>query len=148
MLPENTWKGRSIDMDKNFVIDNAVGIEIEGRMYDLHNFYDFKELKVDAAANAVSLIFIVNAEFEKEQGDDGKEVSIKFRDVDYFELSSNFASKLTHGLEEIGYKNPGDRDVDWLIGENKSTGGDHLLFRFANDEFLRIHAKKAYCSVC
>lgn len=134
-------------MDKNFVIDNSVGIEVEGLLYDLHNFYDFKELKVEVIVNAVSLLFSVGAEFEKEQKNKGVAISIKFLDVDYFELSPDFTSRLTQDLEEIGYKNPGDKDIDWLVGEKKSTEADHLLFRFANDEFLRIHAKKAYCSV-
>ncbi|MDX3774721.1 hypothetical protein QE250_11395, partial [Chromatiaceae bacterium AAb-1] len=106
----------------------------------------FKELKIDLTVNIVSLKFTINAEFEKEQKDGGKEVSIKFLDVDYFELSPNFAGQLTCDLEEMGYKNPGDKDVDWLISENKSTEADHLLFRFSNDEFVRIHAKKAYFS--
>ncbi len=133
-------------MDKNFVVDNAVAIDIEGSLYDLHNFYDFKELNIDAAIKVVSLLFVINSQTVKDRQMYEK-VSIKFRGVQYFELSQNFVSKITCDLEEIGYKNPGDMDVDWLIDENKSVESDHIFFRFANDEFIRIYSKEAYCSV-
>ncbi len=133
-------------MDKNFFIDNAVAIGVEDHLCDLHNFYDFKELKIDACVKAVSLLFVLNVQVEKDKTMQ-KEVSIKFRGVEYFELSPNFVHKLTCNLEEIGYKNPGDMDVDWLIDENKSEKSDHLFFRFDSDEFIRIYSKTALCSV-
>lgn len=124
-----------------------MGIEINGCVYELHNFYDFRELRVDVGNNVVSLLFSINTKAAKELNDGVVEILIKFQDIDYFEVSPKFASNLTYDLEEIGYKNSDDRDVDWLISENKSTDADHLLFRFVNDEFIRIHAKNSYCEV-
>lgn len=131
-------------MDKNFVVDNAVAINVEGYLYDLHNFYDFKELNIDAAIKVVSLLFVINSQAAKGK-QMKKKVSIKFMGVEYFELSPNFVSMITCDFEEIGYKNPGNMDVDWLVDESKSVESDHLFFRFSNDEFIRVYSKVAYC---
>ena len=133
-------------MDKNFSIDNAVSIDADDYLCDLHNFYDFTEIRIEASTESVSILFTLNSQFE-ENGLMQKEVSIKFSGVEYFELSPNFVSKFTRNLEEIGYKNANDKDVDWLINEDKSEKTDHLFFRFETDEFIRIYSKMALCSV-
>lgn len=143
VLLENTWGNKSIDMNKNFSIDSAIEIKFEGNLYDLHNRYDFKELKIDVTTHSAKLLFTIN----NDTTGYASEISFTFSQIDYFELSSNFTSRLTHELEEMGYKNPEDNNIDWLIKENKSTEKDHLLFRFINDEFLRIHAKSVHCSI-
>lgn len=132
-------------MEKNFFISNAVEIDVAGCAYDLHNFYDFKEVKIEVEGKVVSLMFSINAEAFNEKLV-GKLLSLKFIGVDYLEFSPSFVPKITHDLEEIGYKNAGDADINWLIDESKSTESDHLLFRFANDEFIRIHSETVYCS--
>lgn len=133
-------------MEKNFVIEDAVAVSVEGRYFDLHNLYDFKELRVEVDTKVVYLSFEINSKF-KETAQTDKTLMIKFKGVDYFELSPNFVAKATGDLEEIGYKNPGDMDVDWLINDEKFTKTDHIFFRFGNDEFIRIHSKWALASV-
>jgi len=131
-------------MKKNFVVDSPVEVMVDDCLYDLHNSYDFITLEMDIESKAVILLFS-ETDFNRRESS-AKTLSIKFRGVDYFELSPNFVKNFAVDLDEIGYKSPVDRNVDWLIGENKSSADDHMIFRFTNDEFVRIHADGAYIS--
>lgn len=133
-------------MKKNFSVDSAVGIDIDGAFYDLHNFYNFKSLHIDNSRDEVGLLFSVDCDFNSDNGVP-VEILITFQKVNYFEMSAGFVISKTVGLEEVGYKNPGDKNIDWLIGESKSSPFDHLLFRFSNDEIVRLSAENVVASV-
>src|SRR5690606_23154457 len=108
--------------------------------------YDLIKLEMDIESKAVILLFSEADPNSGRRGRGAKMLSIKFQGVDYFELSQNFVKNLTVDIDEIGYKTPVDRNVDWLVGEDKSSADDHMIFRFTNDEFVRIHAEGAYVS--
>ncbi|ODS22391.1 hypothetical protein AB835_14410 [Candidatus Endobugula sertula] len=126
-------------MEKNFTIEQAISINCEDQNFDLHNCYDFKELKFEVATKTVILAFELNKSIS---GLDGSATSItfKFTGIDHFELSPQFANYVNHELSEMGYKNPDDTDYDWLVDESKSTNSDHIFFRLANDEYIRLHS--------
>lgn len=129
-------------MEKDFSVEMAVSINYEGSNYDLHNCYDFKELQFEVATHTVLLKFDLNPSAGNPEKM-ASSVVIQFADTDHFELSKQFAKYVNHELSEMGYKNPGDRDYDWLINENKSERLDHMVFRFVNDEYIRIHSRWA-----
>lgn len=133
-------------MKKNFVLDGAVEVIVDDCLYDLHNSYDFIKLEMDIESKVVVLLFSEADSNRWGRESSSNTLSIKFQGVDYFELSPNFVKNLTVDLDEIGYKSPVDRNVNWLIGENKSSADDHIIFRFTNDEFVRIHAEGVYIS--
>jgi hypothetical protein len=43
-------------------------------------------------------------------------------------------------IQEIGYKDPDDKDLDWLNDERNFTANSQIIFRFENDEFIRVGA--------
>ena len=132
-------------MEKNFTIEQAISISCEDQNFDLHNCYDFQELKFEVATKTVTLEFELNKSVSS-SGDNSASITLKFTGVDHFELSPQFANYVNHELSEMGYKNPGDTDYDWLIDESKSANSDHIFFRFANDEYIRLHGRWAVIS--
>lgn len=127
-------------MKKDFAIEQGIFISHGGQLYDLHNCYDFKELKFEVSTRSVLLRFEPNVSVAGVSSK-SKPVVLNFFGVDYFEISECFVSHVNHELSEIGYKNPGDRDHDWLISEDRCTSADHIFFRLANDEFIRLHSR-------
>jgi hypothetical protein len=63
--------------------------------------------------------------------------------VDYFQTSPDFANEITPDFEELGYKNPDDMDIDWLLQEQESSPDDHLVFTFSGGAFFRVHSQYA-----
>ena len=112
---------------------------------DLHNCYDFKELGFEVATKTASLKFEVNKSIDG-SGEMMQAIVLKFSGVDHFELSPQFANSVSHYLAEMGYKNPDDSDLDWLVDEGRSTKSDHIVFRLANDEYIRLHSRWALVS--
>lgn len=131
-------------MKKNFTL-NQISIKFNGYSLDLHNIYDFSGLEINNE-KTVRLIFSINSNFEVDEYK-AKKVVIEFIYVDYFRLSDNFVEKITPNLDEIGYKNPDDLDLMWLISEAKSAKKDHIIFRFENGEFVRIHSRWASVNI-
>ena len=115
---------------KNFRLRDSVSIIFEdGDARDLHNEYNFLKMVVD---KDVSLFF--------EPYDDPikRGVKIEFKDVRYFTLDGNFFTEYCNDLEEMGYKDPEDADMDWLLDEDEYDDGAHFVIRFGNDACLRI----------
>ena len=100
--------------------------------FGLHSFY-FNRLKSE-----FSIIFFPLPEWTKRT----KFVQIDFSDLDYFQISDLTYDDLT-GIEEIGYKTPGDEDYDWLLSEEQAQEFDHIFIRLINFGFIRIHSKMA-----
>lgn len=129
-------------MEKNFTIEQAVSINYEGQHFDLHNCYDFKKFSFEIGTKTVLLKFELNSEFAGSSAM-VRSIIVKFSGVDFFQLSPQFANFVSDNLSEMGYKNPDDMDHDWLVGESKSTKLDHMFFRLANDEYIRLHSRWA-----
>jgi len=64
--------------------------------------------------------------------------------VDRLELSDGVALGAVCDLEEIGFKNPDDNDLDWLVSESHATGEDHLVFSFGSKEYVRVHGERGH----
>ena len=126
-------------MNKNFLVDQSNGLNCEDGYYDLHNCYDFSGFDYDVFEKTFRLKFVRTSESIGQR----KKLSIKVFGVDSLELSDLFVVHASSNLVELGYKSAGDRDHDWLIGEEKCLPEDHLFFRFDEDQFIRIHGHRA-----
>lgn len=128
-------------MEKDFLILDAVAIQIGSDYCDLHNDFDLSSLRVDFADRTLHLWF--SPAPTNSSATPNKNVSLSFYDIDYLSVSSALLARMTQDVVEIGYKNPDDFDHDWLIRESQATSADHLFIRFSGDEFIRVHSKVA-----
>lgn len=126
-------------MEKNFLVDQAIGLSCEEHYFDLHNCYDFQGFDFDV----IEKTFCLNFTIASESQDLKQKVSIKFVGVDTLEFSNGFFIHINRNLSEIGYKSADDQDHDWLVGEDKSSPQDHLFFRFEADQYIRLHGRWA-----
>jgi hypothetical protein len=62
--------------------------------------------------------------------------------VDYLKLSEGFGTRRTVDVEEFGYKNPGDLDLEWLLREDQATPEDHFIIRLGSDDYVRCHVAR------
>ena len=126
-------------MNKNFEIGQSNEIIKSGKVYDLHNLYSFIGLYLEVKYRRLQLLF----EPDLEYGQNQLPITINFEKIDYLQLSSNFGATVITGLDEIGYKSPGDYDDNWLMTEQQAFSNDHLFLRMVNGDFIRIHCQNA-----
>ncbi len=129
-------------MRKEFIVDQSNALIKDGKIFDLHNSYEFTGIVLKGQERLLKILFKPTIE----QGGERKPISIIFEFIDFLELSPNFGTRIISGLDEIGYKSPTDRDDEWLLDEQQSTPDDHLFFRMDNDDYIRVHCQ--HCDVC
>ena len=130
-------------MKKNFIIDQAVYILNEQhKCYDLHNNYHFHQCTMIPSKATVILIWL-RLDREWIQDEQPKEVVINFKNISFFKMSDNILNDRVVQIQEMGYKMPDDNDLDWLDNEEHFSDECHMIFRFENDEFIRIQAEFA-----
>ena len=125
-------------MLKNFSVGQANELVLGDRIFDLHNWYDFTSLVI-FSEKRVQLWFTPSTEHRG----DGEVLVIDVQGVGVLEITQDVLSGNARDLDEIGYKSPGDDDLDWLIGERQATSADHLVFRFGPSEYVRVHGDRA-----
>lgn len=126
-------------MNKGFRIGQSNEIIKAGKIYDLHNLYDFIGIFFTSKACRLEISFKPIPEF----GDGKVPISLIFEGIDYLEFSPQFWTKNISGLDEMGYKNPEDHDDEWLLSEKQASFNDHLFFRMDSGDFIRIHCQNA-----
>ena len=131
-------------MRKNFTIDKSVYIlnELQHKYYDLHNNYHFHQCAI-IPSNATIILIWIRLDREWIQDDQPKEVVINFKKISFFKLSDNILNDRVVQIQEMGYKMSDDNDLDWLDNEEHFSDECHMIFRFENDEFIRIQAEFA-----
>jgi hypothetical protein len=125
-------------MLKDFVIADAVGIRTKDSYFDLHNGFDLVQIRLSPRSNSVELEF---GEATTRATGTENAVILRFLDVDWMELSPRAVS--AKDVLELGYKEPSDRNHDWLLREDQATSEAHFFLRLAGDEFVRVHARRA-----
>ncbi|MFT4926262.1 MAG: hypothetical protein ACI8WB_002360 [Phenylobacterium sp.] len=125
-------------MKKNYMIDQAIAVHCETLYFDLHNEYDFKQFNFKVDSKTLSLLFEPNIYASNDNKKLGG-ITMIFSSVDYLEVSHDFVNHVTHSLIEMGYKTPNDKDLDWLITEKNFEADHHVVLRFSNDEYIRLH---------
>jgi hypothetical protein len=125
-------------VEKDFRIGESNELVHCEETYDVHNLYDFAGVSIGRKSE-LSVSFIPNPEY----GENMPSLTLWFSDIDYLEFSEGLGTQVIFGIEEFGYKAPGDRDDDWLGREEHAEAEDHLFMRLTGDEFIRVHAKRA-----
>lgn len=128
-------------MKKTFRVGQSNEIVSEGRIFDLHNNYDFSGISMSPGGR-VQVSFLPSPD----HGRDESPLALIFEGVDYIEMRLGLGKSSERDLEEVGYKSPSDRNDAWLLAEEYSTGLDHLFLRFSGEYFLRIHSESAFLS--
>ena len=126
-------------MKKNFIVDQGVYIKIKNNCYDLHNNYDFISCKFEPFK---SIIYLTWLKLDTKWGNlsDPSKIVIVFHNILSFSMSNAFMTEKVTTIQEIGYKDPDDKDLDWLNGEEYFNPNSQIIFRFENDEFIRVGA--------
>ncbi|HKU64868.1 MAG TPA: hypothetical protein VJQ06_07410 [Rhizomicrobium sp.] len=124
-------------MLKDFVIADAVGIQMQGKYIDLHNEFDLMQIRLSPQVHVLELEFAAS----RPNASPTKFV-IQFVEVDWLQISP-CALKSGADIVELGYKEPLDNDHDWLMSEEQASPEAHLFLRLSEDEFIRLHAKFA-----
>jgi hypothetical protein len=129
-------------MEKNFEIGQSNEVLAGGKVYDLHNLYDLSEVRIGRSRD-VWISFEANAE----HGQGQPRLVLTFAGVDYLEFSPRFGARPVRNVDEMGYKNPDDRQDEWLLTEQQATRADHLFLRLGGGDFIRVHSQRACLEV-
>ena len=126
-------------MTTPFRVNDSISISVGEKYYDLHNFFDFCGMETNEKGTMLTLLFLRNPKFA-EQVPGNKGIRLIFRDVTCVEKSPGVEKGNIKNLDEIGFKNPTDKNLDWLVESIKSAPEDHIVFRFEGDEYIRFHS--------
>lgn len=131
-------------MNKNFVIRDAVTVEVGGVSADLHNDFDLRDVSIFFGDGRVLFRFERYVDARSAIGP--KDVTLEISGVDFLSVSAGDFGLENRTVVEMGYKSPSDFDHDWLAPENKAVGEDHLFIRLVGDGFIRVHGGAASVS--
>jgi hypothetical protein len=131
-------------MKRNFKIEHGVEIWKDYIFIDLHNLYELNKIILSKANKLLYIIFCRNKYPEPKSLKLPSKTMFVFRGIQHIEISDNFYNRDIKQLEEIGFKSPNDQNLDWLIPEAKSEKDDHIIFRFEEDEYIRISCDEAH----
>lgn len=129
-------------MKKNFIVDQGVYIMKDGKCFDLHNNYHFWECNIIPIKAMIYLNWL-KLERKWVNANDPTKIVMVFHNVSFFSISKDLVSEKIKTIQEIGYKEPDDKDLNWLNGDVNFESSYHIIFRFENDEFIRIEAEFA-----
>jgi len=124
-------------MKKNFVIGQANELIKEGRIYDLHNSYDFEDM-LTGNDDEMVIVFSPNPIY----GNQFPKISLHIQQLDRIITSPGFDIKNVGDIDEIGYKDRRDYDINWLLDEKQISGMEDLFFRFTSGHYIRLHGKR------
>src|SRR5689334_9769772 len=126
-------------MSKNFKIYGGVILESQNFSFDIHNDFDLKGLSINLFDKELNILF---ERFESDwiNGDLPIKFELEFKNFKTFNISKNFFSSSDLTVDQIGYKEKDDTNMDWLIEEENFQEGFDYVIRLMNDEFLRINA--------
>lgn len=127
-------------MYRPFTIHNSIVIRFQGYDLDVHNSYELTSIECGLGHCGISILFKKDFD-EWVDPNDPRGFVICFEGVTYFAYSFENLAIIPSEIDEIGFKSPNDTDYDWLLTEEQAEPDDHIVFRFINDEILRVFAK-------
>jgi hypothetical protein len=129
-------------MERNFRI--ASGVELVGEFgrFDLHNDYDLDGWEVGEDGRIFRMVFRGNEHRHK-----GRPAQFKldFTDVSVLELTVRPEALSDFVIEEVGFKEPDDRDYSLWSDDYGFEAATHLVFH-SEDAAIRVCAKSAVVS--
>ena len=121
-------------MKLTYTLDQMIALQSGKGYFDLHNDYELVSALRDGAR---CYLHFVKRTAKWVKAPDPSHLALVFEQVDYFQQSEGL--QLPNSIQEIGFKEPDDLDVDWFM-ELPEAETDHILFRLEEDHFIRIGA--------
>ena len=117
--------------EQEAVTFDSSGAYVGSKYFDLHNFYLLERACVSSGANALVLELKAIPEFRERCPTETLKLFVIFKSL---RIS---VEELPFAIEEIGYKTPGDADLNWLIPAGKHSSEDDLVLRLTGDGYVR-----------
>lgn len=125
-------------MKKNFRVGQSNELICGSDLFEIPNYYILSHLIV-TADRGLEILFVPDSAYKLGRST----VRLTFEGVLFLEISDGFGTRNCMDVSEFGYKSEGDFDLDWLVGEARSTTDDHFFVRLGGDDFVRVLAEKA-----
>jgi len=124
-------------MKRCFKIAQANEVVVEGKVYDLHNFFDLSAVASFPGEKCFRVCFrrCYPADLPAEER---VEVCIEISNPHRVEVSADILRGERRDLDELGYKAPMDDDIEWLVAEEKSLEDYDLVLRFVGGGYIRL----------
>lgn len=126
----------------DFSIESSSSLRVPGRLLDIHNNFDFRNLKFSPSDDCLHL------EWSKTNGDwlpkdeiDG--FQLKFRGVRFLKTDGRFGEQHADNrhLLYCGYLHPEDVEVmDGCLDEEESKPDYHMIFVFTGGLSIKLYA--------
>lgn len=124
----------------NFRIDQSVAFEGEFGHLDVHNCYDLVKIELLPVERRVRLSFEGT---EHTRADQASRFALELNEVSHFESQLGGSDPDDLEVDEISFREPGDRDYDVSGNFDGVPGpGEHLVFRLFEGH-IRIAAASA-----
>lgn len=125
-------------MQLAYTLDQMIALQSGGGYFDLHNDYELVSALLDGSRGY--LHFVKRADSWVKVADPSH-LAVVFEQVTHFQVSQ--VMTLPTSIEEIGFKDPNDADIDsWMLAPGE--GPVHMLFRLQDDHFIRIGAVTSF----
>lgn len=125
-------------MQLTYALDQFIALQSGTRYFDLHNDYELVSALRDSAR---CYLHFVKRTAKWVKAPDPSHLALVFEQVQYFQQSEGL--QLPNSIQEIGFKEANDLDVDWFM-QLPEAETDHILFRLEDDQFIRIGAEASY----
>ncbi|TDN39134.1 hypothetical protein E4631_24125 [Hymenobacter sp. UV11] len=125
-------------MQLTYALDQFIALQRGKHYFDLHNDYELVSVLRDSAR---CYLHFVKRTAKWVKAPDPSHLALVFEHVQYFQQSEGL--ELPNSVQEIGFKEVNDLDVDWFMQLPRAET-DHILFRLEDDQFIRIGAEASY----
>jgi hypothetical protein len=125
-------------MKKNFQLGNSNEFLVNGQFYDVHNCFSCEGVSLLVSGD-VRIRFQPIPEFAP----DGPGLELMISGITYLWFSPDFCSDELSTVQEMGYKEADDQDMDWLLGEEHWEPDMHFIIVFESGRILRLGCASA-----
>ena len=125
-------------MKLTYTLDQFIALQSGKGYFDLHSDYELVSALCDSAR---CYLHFVKRTAKWVKAADPSHLALMFEQVQYFQQSKGL--QLPNSIEEIGFKESDDLDVDCFM-ELPEAETDHILFRLEDDHFIRIGAEASF----
>ena len=125
-----------------------IEVEIDGRAYDLHSFYQASAINCDVLDRSVMLSF-TRRTAPWVPIEEAREITIRFSEVEYFSASGRDAAPIDDDcsvIQSIGAMDP-EADTEAFYLTDNIRPDHHLVMRFESGLTLRVQAVEARCEI-
>jgi hypothetical protein len=125
-------------MQLTYALDQFIALQSGKHYFDLHNDYELVSALRDSDR---CYLHFVKRTAKWVKVPDPSHLSLVFEHVQYFQQSQGLL--LPTSVQEIGFKEANDLDVDWFM-KLPEAETDHILFRLEDAQFIRIGAETSF----